>query len=213
MQQPMQHQSPIHRPRRSPGAAAPPSPPRPSHQRTTCCQWLHLLPLIRTAQPQQSHEAGRSAKHPPVLTYVSSSVPVHATALCTHAPMRVPRHRLRCGAACRRCRCFGGFGCTDRALHVGRAAACLAGPAAVRLPLHPPRHMLVCTLDRPSTRQRLQSGDAELAENVSDAESSAEEDEEGDLLVTPRLPRPTTPPPAPPPPPPPPPHTPAHTRT
>jgi hypothetical protein len=25
-----------------------------------------------------------------------------------------PRHRLRCGAACRRCRCCGGFGCTDR---------------------------------------------------------------------------------------------------
>ena len=34
--------------------------------------------------------------------------------------------------------CFGGFCCTDRALHVGRAAACLAGPAAVCLPLHPP---------------------------------------------------------------------------
>ena len=47
----------------------------------------------------------------------------HARTTCT---------RLRCGAGC-----FGGFCCTDRALHVGRAAACLAGPAAVCLPLHP----------------------------------------------------------------------------
>ena len=41
--------------------------------------------------------------------------------------------------------CFGGFCCTDRALHVGRAAACLAGPAAVCLPLHPP---VACTRAR-----------------------------------------------------------------
>ena len=34
--------------------------------------------------------------------------------------------------------CFGGFCRTDRALHVIRAAACLAGPAAVCLPLPPP---------------------------------------------------------------------------
>ena len=53
---------------------------------------LRLLPMLRTAQPQQSHEPGRNAKHPPLLhtppTYVSSSFPVKATALLTHAPMR-----------------------------------------------------------------------------------------------------------------------------
>ena len=49
---------------------------------------LQLPPLLRTAQPQQSHGPGRNAKHPPLPTYVSSSLPVHATALCTHAPMR-----------------------------------------------------------------------------------------------------------------------------
>ena len=53
---------------------------------------LQPLPLLRTAQPQQSDESGRNAKHPPLLhtlpTYVSSSLPVKATALLTHAPMR-----------------------------------------------------------------------------------------------------------------------------
>ena len=96
------------------------------------------------------------------------------------APMRTHARtsctRLRCGAGC-----FGGFCCTDRALHVGRAAACLAGPAAVCLPLHPPRRMRMRTLDRPLTRLRLQSGDADLVENASDAESSASEDDEVDL--------------------------------
>ena len=42
-----------------------------------------------------------------------------------------PRHRLRCGAACRRCRCFGGLGCTDRALHVGRDAALSAATSTL----------------------------------------------------------------------------------
>jgi hypothetical protein len=60
---------------------------------------------------------------------------------------------------------------------------CTIGPAAVCLPLHTPRRMRTRTLDRPSTRPRLQSGDAELAENASDAESSAEEDDEGGLQV------------------------------
>jgi hypothetical protein len=36
-------------------------------------------------------------------------------------------------------------------------------PLSACLPLHPPRRMRMRTLDRPSTRQRLQSGDAELA--------------------------------------------------
>ncbi len=109
-----------------------------------------------------------------------------ATGILSRCVHRCARHarttctRLRCGAGC-----FGGLCCTDRALHVGRAAACLAGPAAVCLPLHKPRRMRTRTLDRPSTRLRLQSGDAELAENASDAESSAEEDDEGELLVPP----------------------------
>ena len=64
-----------------------------------------------------------------------------------------PRHRQRCGAACRRCRCLGGLGCTDRALHVGRAAARLAGPAAVCLRLR--CSVAMRTPDRPSTRLRL----------------------------------------------------------
>ena len=104
MPQPMQHQPPIHRQRRSPGAAAPPSPPRPSHQRTTCCQSLHLRQRrrqLRTARPQQSHDPGRSARHPPLPTYVSSSLPVHATASARMRRCARPCHRLRCGAACR----------------------------------------------------------------------------------------------------------------
>jgi hypothetical protein len=64
MQQPMQHESSVHRQRRSQGAAAPPSPPRPSQLRQRRSRLL-------TAQPQQSDEPGRSAKHPPLPTYVS----------------------------------------------------------------------------------------------------------------------------------------------
>jgi hypothetical protein len=45
--------------------------------------------MLRTAQPQQSHEPGRNARHPALATYVYSSLPVQATALCTHAPLRV----------------------------------------------------------------------------------------------------------------------------
>jgi hypothetical protein len=73
----------------------------------------------------------------------------HARTSCT---------RLRCGAGC-----FGGFCCTDRALHVGRAAACLAGPAAVCLPLHPPvacaRARSIAASTRPlSAARRCRSG-------------------------------------------------------
>ncbi len=51
---------------------------------------LRLLPLLRTLQPQQSlhSQPGRNAEHAPLPTYVSSSLPVEATALVTHAPMR-----------------------------------------------------------------------------------------------------------------------------
>ena len=104
---------------------------------------LQLLPLPRTARwrlvkviPQyvyQPHPPGSHA-HAPQL---SPSRCVHRCA--RHA--RTTSTRLRCGAGC-----FGGFCCTDRALHVGRAAACLAGPAAVCLPLHPPA---ACARARP----------------------------------------------------------------
>ena len=45
----------------------------------------------------------------------------------------------------------------------------------------PARRMRTRTPDRPSTRLRLQSGDADLAENASDAGGSASEDDEVDL--------------------------------
>ena len=96
---------------------------------------LQLLPLLRTARwrlvevmPQyvyQPHPPGSHA-HAPQL---SPSRCVHRCAR-THAH---PAPDCAGGAGC-----FGGFCCTDRALHVGRAAACHAGPAAVCLPLHPP---------------------------------------------------------------------------
>jgi hypothetical protein len=79
---------------RAPLAACAPYPPpsgaliAPPTAQVRSNRPLQLLPLLRTAQPQQSHGPGRNAKHPPLPTYVSSSLPVHATALCTHAPMR-----------------------------------------------------------------------------------------------------------------------------
>ena len=78
---------------RAPLAACAPYPPpsgaliAPPTAQVRSNRPLQLLPLLRTAQPQQSHGPGRNAKHPPLPTYVSSSLPVHA-ALCTHAPMR-----------------------------------------------------------------------------------------------------------------------------
>ena len=65
---------------------------------------LRLLQLLRTLQPQQSlhSQPGGNAEHPPLPTYVSSSLPVKATALVTHAPMRRAVTRaataLRCPA-------------------------------------------------------------------------------------------------------------------
>jgi hypothetical protein len=96
---------------------------------------LQPLPLLRTARwrlvegmPQyvyQPHPPGSHA-HAPQLppSRCVHRCARHARTTCT---------RLRCGAGC-----FGGFGCTNRALHVGRAAARLAGPAAVRLPAAAP---------------------------------------------------------------------------
>ncbi len=121
---------------------------------------LQLPPLLRTARwrlvgvmPQyvyQPHPPGSHA-HAPQL---SASRCVHRSA--RHA--RATCTRLRCGAGC-----FGGFCCTDRALHVGRAAACLAGPAAVCLPLHPPaacaRARSIAASTRPlSAARRCRSG-------------------------------------------------------
>ena len=121
---------------------------------------LRLLPLLWMARwrlvevmPQyvyQPHPPGSHA-HAPQL---SPSRCVHPSA--RHA--RTSCTRLRCGAGC-----FGGFCCTDRALHVGRAAACLAGPAAVCLPLHPPaacaRARSIAASTRPlSAARRCRSG-------------------------------------------------------
>ena len=96
---------------------------------------LQPPPLLRTARwrlveamPQyvyQPHPPGSHA-HAPQLS----------ASRCVHRSARFARTtctRLRCGAGC-----FGGLGCTDRALHVGRAAARLAGPAAVCLPAAAP---------------------------------------------------------------------------
>jgi hypothetical protein len=89
-----------------------------------------LPPLLRTARwrlveamPQYVYQP-----HPPG----SHAHAQHSASRCVHRCARHARTtctRLRCGAGC-----FGGLCSTDRALHVGRAAARLAGPAAVCLP-------------------------------------------------------------------------------
>ena len=57
------------------------NPVRPPPHWCTRKRPLQLLPLLRTAQPQQRDEPGRNARHPALPTYVSSSVPLQATAL------------------------------------------------------------------------------------------------------------------------------------
>ena len=155
-------------------AASGPFPPQLllSHRTGALERPLQLLRTARRrlaeAMPQyvyQPHPPGSHA-HAPQLS----------PSRCVHRCARTTCTRLRCGAGC-----LGDFGCTDRALHVGRAAAWLAGPAAACLPLHPPVAMRTRKPDRPSTRLRLQSGDADLAENASDAGGSASEDDEVDL--------------------------------
>ena len=96
---------------------------------------LQLLPLLRTARwrlvevmPQYAYQP-----HPPGSHAHAPQLP---PSRCVHRSARHARTtctRLRCGAGC-----CGRFGCTDRALHVGRAAARLAGPAAVCLPAAAP---------------------------------------------------------------------------
>jgi hypothetical protein len=94
---------------------------------------LRLLPLLRTLQPQQSlhSQPGGNAEHPPLPTYVSSSLPVEATALLTHAPMRRALTRaatalrytaLRCAAVRWKALCCAALHCTALALAMPRAA-------------------------------------------------------------------------------------------
>ena len=121
---------------------------------------LRLLPLLRTARWRlaEGHATVRPSAPPagkPRARAAALSLPMCAP-MRTHA--RTSCTRLRCGAGC-----FGGFCCTDRALHVGRAAACLAGPAAVCLPLHPPvacaRARSIAASTRPlSAARRCRSG-------------------------------------------------------
>ena len=93
---------------------------------------LQPLPLLRTAQPQQSYhsQSGGNAEHPPLPTYVSSSLPVKATALLTHAPMRRAVTRaatalrytaLRCAAVRWKALC-----CAALRLHCTCTAPCSA---------------------------------------------------------------------------------------
>ena len=93
---------------------------------------LQPLPLLRTAQPQQSYhsKSGRNAEHAPLPTYVSSSLPVKATALVTHAPMRRAVTRaatalrytaLRCAAVRWKALC-----CAALRLHCTCTAPCSA---------------------------------------------------------------------------------------
>ena len=83
---------------------------------------------METDEPAQSMQP----QPPEVLPRVTTT-PQHTDPNGTHGTHAHPAPDCAGGAGC-----FGGFCCTARALHVGRAAACLAGPAAVCLPLHPP---------------------------------------------------------------------------
>jgi hypothetical protein len=100
---------------------------------------LRLLPLLRTLQPQQSYhsESGGNAEHPPLPTYVSSYLPVEATALLMHAPMRRAVTRaatalrytaLRCAAVRWKALCCDALRCTALALH--RAAHWQLSPSS-----------------------------------------------------------------------------------
>ena len=86
---------------------------------------LQLLPLFRTLQPQQSYhsESGGNAKHPPLPTYVSSSLPVKATALLACADsdrvlhtLSLPVMRRAVTRAATALRCAA-LRCTALALH------------------------------------------------------------------------------------------------
>ena len=103
---------------------------------------LQLVLLLRTLQPQQSYhsQSGGNAEHPPLPTYVSRSLPVKATALLTHAPMRRAVTRAATALRCAVLQCAGRHCaalhcvCTTLALH--RAAhwqlSPLSTPTATR---------------------------------------------------------------------------------
>ncbi len=116
---------------------------------------LRLLPLLWTLQPQQSlhSQPGGNAEHPPLPTYVSSSLPVEATALLTHAPMRkaltpaataLRYTALRCAAVRWKALCCAALHCTCNAqcsalavvavvyAHCTRAQAALWGRLVMR---------------------------------------------------------------------------------
>ena len=114
---------------------------------------LETAPAAGTAAPVVAMEtdashatAPRPAPPPPPAGKPPPQLPT--SRFC--APMRTARtharttsSRLRCGAGCRDCLC-----CTNRAHHVGRAAAYGAGLAVVCQPLRPPgpHPMRTCTL-------------------------------------------------------------------
>ena len=85
---------------------------------------LQLLPLRQTLQPQQSYhsQSGGNAKHP-LPTYVSSFLPVKATALLSHAPMRraVTRAATALSYTALRCSALEGtvLRCRSRATGLG----------------------------------------------------------------------------------------------
>ena len=102
MQQPVRQQ-------RRPQPAAPPSPPRPSHQRTTCCQWLHLRQRLRTAQPQQSDEPSVQSllRRHHRLQLQSTLVPTRRQRAVSAAVVAPPPHRCSRDGHCSRPRCSG----------------------------------------------------------------------------------------------------------
>ncbi len=80
--------------------------------------WWKSCHSTSTSPTRREATRTRRSSLPPDSDVCTDSHGKHARTTC----------RLRCGAGC-----FGGFGCTDRALHVG-----LAGPAAACLRLHTP---------------------------------------------------------------------------
>ena len=102
MQQPVRQQ-------RRPQPAAPPSPPRPSHQRTTCCQWLHLRQRLRTAQPQQSDEPSVQSllRRPHRLQLQPTLVPTRRQRAVSAAVVAPPPHRCSRDGHCGCSRCSG----------------------------------------------------------------------------------------------------------
>ncbi len=128
--------------------------------------------VLPAANVMETDDTTQPMQPPPpeVLPRVTTTPNTPMRMARTHA--RTTCTRLRCGAGC-----FGGFCCTDRALHVGRAAACLTGPADVCAChcTHPPHaHAPARSLHRPG--RCLRRGDAEVAANAGDADGSASED-------------------------------------